>query len=227
MKIKPIKAFSIAEAMIALLIGSLILGSVAPMVSKQIKFNNASDAQISVLLRRIEQLENRIEPEGSIKFFYDRPCPTGWTSIVSRSNESLDGYYLRISTSTNASTIGTTLEPALPNIIAGFPGVGQSYSSASGSKVSSYWAEDLDKDGFYGAVKVRNTSNKPAQGVKVSNDDGAQRDDYFHFDASMHNNVYGALEAALAADASDVQKELARTEVRPRSVLVSACRKPR
>ena len=226
MKIKPIKAFSIAEAVIALLIGSLILGSVAPMVSKQIKFNNASDAQISVLLRRIEQLENRIEPEGSIKFFYDRPCPTGWTSIVSRSNESLDGYYLRISTSTNASTIGTTLEPSLPNIIAGFPGVGQKYNKSDSSGYPQrYWPEDSDKDGFYGAVNVRNTSDSSEYGVQISN--SYNRDDYFHFDASMHNNVYGALESALAADASDVQKELARTEVRPRSVLVSACRKTR
>ena len=35
----PARAFSVAEAMIALLIGSLILGYSAPMIAKQIKHN--------------------------------------------------------------------------------------------------------------------------------------------------------------------------------------------
>ena len=66
------KTFSIAEVTIALLIGSLILGMTAPMISKQIKNNNSSDAQISILLRRIENLERNNTtpiPAGSIIFF--------------------------------------------------------------------------------------------------------------------------------------------------------------
>ena len=50
------KAFSIAEAMIALLIGSLILGVSAPMISKQMKHNNFSDVQVQIINKKIEQM---------------------------------------------------------------------------------------------------------------------------------------------------------------------------
>ena len=54
------KAFSLAEAMIALLIGSLILGVSAPMISKQIKYNNFSDAQAALFSKKIEEVERRL-----------------------------------------------------------------------------------------------------------------------------------------------------------------------
>lgn len=89
------KAFSIAEATIALLIGSLILGMAAPMISKQIKNNNANDAQISILLRRIENLERNNTtsiPAGSIIFF-EGNCPDDtWTDM----SNAFAGRYVRI-----------------------------------------------------------------------------------------------------------------------------------
>ena len=67
------KAFSVAEAFIVLLIGSIALGMSAPMITKQIKFQNMTDTQVSLindrnqsLLERISELENIIEGLGAI-----------------------------------------------------------------------------------------------------------------------------------------------------------------
>ena len=54
------KGFSVAEATIALLIGSIILGMSAPMITSQIKRNNFSDVQSNILNRRIENLQREI-----------------------------------------------------------------------------------------------------------------------------------------------------------------------
>ena len=48
------KAFSIAEALIALLIGSLILGMSAPLITKQLKHNSFTDIQAQLLNRKVE-----------------------------------------------------------------------------------------------------------------------------------------------------------------------------
>lgn len=211
------KAFSVAEAMIALLIGSIALGMAAPMITKQLKTQNFSDTQSRFLLERMERLEAEMNPEGIIRFFYDRACPPGWTPITAADGRSLDGHYLRLSSSSDDDEIGTTLEPALPNIIAGFPGVGQYHG---GVKPAEFWAEDTDKDGLYGAIVRRNVSDHPKNGVRVGNQDTAEREDYFHFDASKYNSVYGAL-----GDVNGKEDDYAKKEVRPRSVLISACRK--
>ena len=129
---------------------------------------------------------------------------------------------MRLSSSSNDNEIGTTLEPALPNIIAGFPGVGQYYG---GVKPKDFWAEDTDKDGLYGAIVRRNESDHTNNGVRVGNQDTAEREDYFHFDASQYNNIYGSVERALPEDPTEEQKKWAQTEVRPRSVVISACRR--
>ena len=50
------KAFSVAEATIALLIGSVALGMAAPMITKQIKSNNMADTQSRVLTQRINNI---------------------------------------------------------------------------------------------------------------------------------------------------------------------------
>ena len=66
------RAFSVAEAFIVLLVGSIALGMSAPMITKQIKFQNMTDAQVRLindrnqdlreemaeLRARIEELEN-------------------------------------------------------------------------------------------------------------------------------------------------------------------------
>ena len=53
-------AFSIAEAMIALLIGSLILGMSAPLITKQLKHNSFTDVQAQLLNRKVEDAKGEI-----------------------------------------------------------------------------------------------------------------------------------------------------------------------
>ncbi len=129
------KAFSVAEAMIALLIGSLALGMAAPMITKQIKQNNFTDTQFRVLnrenddiLNRITELENRIEelenednsiPTGAVMFFNStvtpesntNPCPTGWTKIDDNWNGRFPrfaGSYTVLSYNTSTQKLNTT-----------------------------------------------------------------------------------------------------------------------
>ena len=116
--IKAKKAFSVAEAMIALLIGSVALATAAPIISKQVKFNNTSDTQIRVLLERIEELENRIEPEGMVAFFNLERCPSEWTSVP---NDWANHFLMIKSTADTTRTIGSTELDSLPNIKGSFP----------------------------------------------------------------------------------------------------------
>ena len=53
-------AFSIAEAFIMLTIVSVALAAAAPMVSKQIKYNNLSNVQTNLLGRKIDRVEDNI-----------------------------------------------------------------------------------------------------------------------------------------------------------------------
>ncbi len=85
--IKVQKAFSVAEAMVALLVGSIALGMAAPMITKQIRQNNFVDAEQRIIRNQIDN----IIPEGAIMFFNARRCPTGWAPVTN-----LGGYYPRI-----------------------------------------------------------------------------------------------------------------------------------
>jgi len=57
LSLTPAKAFSIAEAMIVFTIVSVAIASVAPMISKQVKYNEMSDLQAKVLNQRIEEVK--------------------------------------------------------------------------------------------------------------------------------------------------------------------------
>ena len=57
LSLTPKKAFSIAEAMIVFTIVSVALASVAPMISKQVKYNEMADVQAKVLNQRIEDVK--------------------------------------------------------------------------------------------------------------------------------------------------------------------------
>ena len=91
--------------MVALLIGSLVLGMSAPIISKQLKHNNTSDEQASILLRSIERLErnqNGVE-DGAVMFYASDSYPENWAKITG-----FEGYYLRIQNT--GETIGSIKE---------------------------------------------------------------------------------------------------------------------
>ena len=122
------KAFSVAEAMIALLIGSVALGMAAPMITKQIKAQNMTDAQfrlinrendrlqesvdssnglIAELIERVEALENENDdgiPEGMVAFFNATTCPRGWSAI----NANWNGRFPRFSGSHTVLSYNTS-----------------------------------------------------------------------------------------------------------------------
>ena len=107
------KAFSVAEATIALLIGSVALGMAAPMITKQIKTQNMADIESRVVNQKIRNLTNDNEefktemedliaelreelldeiknaaafPSGSLLLTTDS-CPTaGWSDVTNSYN---------------------------------------------------------------------------------------------------------------------------------------------
>jgi hypothetical protein len=72
--------------------------------------------------------------------------------------------------------IGDSISPALPNISGSFSGVGQAYANEAAT--------------LSGAFYRINTTNTPKEGVQIANE-SAKRDDYFGFDASLSNEIYG------------------------------------
>jgi len=108
------KAFSVAEAMIAVLIGSIVLGMSAPMISSQLKRNNMNDVQFQVLNKKIQDLQaevranNNVFPSGFLMMTFGS-CPTnGWSDVSS----DYEGRFLKIS-----SSAGTTRDAVLPEHI--------------------------------------------------------------------------------------------------------------
>lgn len=195
------KAFSVAEAMIALLIGSLILGASAPMISKQLKHNNMSDAQVQVLNRKIEQLgvtQSNI-PSGAVMYFDLDFCPDGWDELINKYPNSANAF-IRNKSGT-ARTLGNWQQNAAPNI------TGKMEKFLGGSIID-YWGK------------------KNAYNLKLS---GAFTNNYLetslYFDAS---NPHGYLEYMdIYFDASEggstVYGRDNATEVRPDNIALLAC----
>jgi len=63
--------------MIALLIGTIILGFSAPIISRQLKNEAFTNTQMQILQRRIAQAV----PAGAVMFFNLDTCPDGWDPI--------------------------------------------------------------------------------------------------------------------------------------------------
>jgi len=80
-----LKAFSIAEAMITLLVVSIAIAASAPLISRQMKNSNISNTQIRHLQQQIDELRTQIEegavPAGTVAFFDLGTCPGGWTAL--------------------------------------------------------------------------------------------------------------------------------------------------
>ena len=107
--------------MIALLIGSLILGFTAPVISKQIKYNNYNDVQAKIFEN---ELRRNLIPSGAVMAFNLAECPPNWdplNTVISGT----DGAFIR-NIGGNAKSIGEVQEDAAPNIT-GFHGGHGSY----------------------------------------------------------------------------------------------------
>jgi len=159
--------FSVAEAMIALLIGSLILGASAPMISKQIKHNYLSDVQYDVLVKKFENAETsnktkinelleRISElegkevkidKGMIAAFALEDCPTGWEKLSDKYSNA-DGAFIR-NIGGQAKIMGEVQADAAPNITGTFGSLRDWYATSysgvfsKGSKKDSYNGNDV------------------------------------------------------------------------------------
>ena len=72
--------FSLAEAMIVVLIGAIALGMSAPMISRQLKNETLSNTQMQILQRQIDRLkENQAGVEdGAVMFYATDSCPENY-----------------------------------------------------------------------------------------------------------------------------------------------------
>ena len=114
-KLKQQTAFSIAEALIALLIGSLILGMSAPLITKQIKNQTLTDTQLQILQRQIDALRTNQAgiPAGTVVFYDGTSCPEGW-DLLTRTYPNARGAFIR--NVGDATSIGDFQQNAAPNI---------------------------------------------------------------------------------------------------------------
>ena len=90
------KAFSLAEAMIVLLIVTIALGMSAPMISKQLKNETMNNVQFQVLNKKYEELKKVKSdiPSGAVMYFDLDDCPAGWT-ILTKFYPQAAGSFLR------------------------------------------------------------------------------------------------------------------------------------
>ncbi len=207
-----IKAFSVAEATIALLIGSIALGMAAPMITKQIKQSNFTDTQfrlinnqndrlrdsinntndiIDELLARIEELENNNEstPAGAIMYFDLSKCPDGWTELTKKYPKAANTFIRNKSGTSRA--LGHWQQNAAPEINGTFDG----NTNDDGLKA---------KTGAFYTVSTQNRGG-----------DGAAGGGTVGFKASLSSAAYGRKD----------EKGVVATEVRPDNVAFLACRK--
>ena len=166
-------AFSVAEAMMALLIGSVALGAAAPMITKQIKHNNYSKVQTNIISQQldrvttqnntrledmetnieeiIENVENRLTnaiPSGAVMYFDLTACPSGWTPLVNKYPNASNAFIRNQSGSGRA--LGNYQTSAVPNVTGSFYALDQvnSYTGAF-YRNGSITAGNYGKQGTY------------------------------------------------------------------------------
>lgn len=207
------KAFSIAEAMVVLLITSLALAAASPLISKSLKSDGMDNLKWKELEEKINQLENNLTeknteltekieelkeeldafsaiPSGSIVYFDLDSCPSGWTALTSKYPKASNAFIRN--TGGSGRTRGSFQQNAAPNIT----GVGPRFS-----------AEIFNGSGLSGAVYFSNTNT----GSRGENGDGGWTGTKgWNFDASRSASAYGR-------DGS--------SEIRPDNIAFLACRK--
>ena len=198
----PIKAFSVAEAMIALLIGSLILGYSAPMIAGQIKHNNMSDVQAQVLNRKIEELRSTQAniPSGAVMYFDLASCPVGWSPLSTIYPNAANAFIRNQSGSGRA--LGDWQQNAAPNI------EGKMENFVGGSYFAQGGTQNWNKLKMSGAFRNEYVVGAQFHAYSL----GGYLDKMnIYFDASENGTT------AYGRDDS--------TEVRPDNIVLLACRK--
>ncbi len=139
--LKPSKAFSVAEAMIALLIGSFILGFSAPMISKQLQHNNFTSIQSQIMNKKIENVKDISDANaGKISGILDGKDVAGYVDYI----KSLEERIIDVESVTNNTNI--------QNIISGtnqqknYDSDISSLKVQLSSKASATTVEAIDKD---------------------------------------------------------------------------------
>ena len=195
------KAFSVAEAFIVLLVGSIALGMSAPMLTKQIKAQNMTDTQFRVINREADELRDLVNdlmeeiedlrnnnngstPSGAVMYFDLSSCPEGWTPLTNKYPKAANSFIRNQSGSDR--TIGNWQQNAAPEISGTFDG----NTNDDGLKT---------KTGPFYTVSTENKGG-----------DGANGGGTVGFKASRSSEVYGRNNAA---------------EVRPDNIVLLACRR--
>ena len=119
---KPEKTgFSVAEALIALLIGSCFLAMLAPLFSKRTAVNKIDYQSMKI-------------PSGMVAFFNKEDCPDGWSPL----DASYNGRFVRFSGDYNETFVvsGNTYEASLSGNV-----VGTKYNDSIRNVVGSFWSD--------------------------------------------------------------------------------------
>jgi len=81
--LNPTRAFSVAEAMIALLIGTIVLGFSAPMITKQLKHNNFTSIQTQILNKKIDNVDDKSDANaGKISQIIGTKTPSDYAVFI-------------------------------------------------------------------------------------------------------------------------------------------------
>ena len=204
-------AFSVAEATIALLIGSVALGMAAPMITKQIKQNNFTDTQFSLIrnqnnnlnqeilelkekIRLLEETDEAI-PQGAVMYFDLTSCPDGWTPL-SKKYSNASGAFIR-NMGESGRKLGTYQGSAVPDIDLALR-IDYNGGSRTTGKLSNYGNDDNN----CGALSPTGGADEPMFDMKSVNFSQRGGD-------LIKSDVYN----------KDV------TEVRPNNIALLACRK--
>lgn len=151
-------AFSVAEAFIVLLVGSIALGMSAPMITKQIKAQNMTDTQFRVINREADELRDLVNdlmeeiedlrnnnngstPSGAVMYFDLSSCPEGWTPLTNKYPKAANAFIRNLSGS--GRTIGSYQSSAVPNVKGWFHALDQ-YVNYSGP----FYNDPADSGGF-------------------------------------------------------------------------------